>query len=95
MFLAVPSVVEELEGSPLGALRALTRKLAVLEEVASRTSSLLFAAVLLSLLLTGCRYQTYWYCWDNPNRGAPHHLGHRVAGDHYCSQAELRDAGLE
>lgn len=37
--------------------------------------------------------QTYWYCWDQGDP-SPHHLGHHVAGDHYCSSGELREAGF-
>lgn len=34
--------------------------------------------------------QTYWYCWDSGDP-KPHHLGHRVSGDHYCSDEELEN----
>lgn len=43
--------------------------------------------LILVLLLTACG-QRYWYCWD-VGSPSPHHLGHRVAGDHLCSNAEL------
>lgn len=32
--------------------------------------------------------QSYWYCWDS-GTPRPHHLGHHVAGDHLCTDAEL------
>ncbi len=32
--------------------------------------------------------QTYWYCW-NSGAPEPHHLGHHVSGDHYCTDHEL------
>ncbi|MFJ4517468.1 hypothetical protein [Streptomyces sp. NPDC088816] len=35
----------------------------------------------------------YWYCW-NTGALAPHHLGHRVSGDHLCTRGELRFAGV-
>jgi hypothetical protein len=38
--------------------------------------------------------QTYWYCWDD-GHGGPHHLGYRLAGDHLCSNGELRAAGFK
>jgi hypothetical protein len=38
--------------------------------------------------------QTYWYCWDQ-GTPAPHHLGYYVPDDHYCSDVELRDAGVK
>jgi hypothetical protein len=37
--------------------------------------------------------QSYWYCYDSGDP-APHHLGHYVSGDHYCTDQELRDAGM-
>lgn len=36
--------------------------------------------------------QSYWYCWDTGDP-SPHHLGHYVDNDHYCSVGELRAAG--
>lgn len=51
----------------------------------------------LLLALTGCSSepdQTYWYCWDS-GAPKPHHLGHKVEGDHFCSADELIDAGFE
>lgn len=36
--------------------------------------------------------QYYWFCWDTGNP-SPHHLGHHVYGDHYCTNQELHDAG--
>ncbi len=38
-------------------------------------------------------YNSYWYCWDNPAEGGPHHLGHPVSGDHICSDEELKNQG--
>jgi hypothetical protein len=35
----------------------------------------------------------YWYCWDSGSP-EPHHLGHASTGDHACTDAELRAAGL-
>lgn len=35
----------------------------------------------------------YWYCWDTGDPD-PHHEGHPVEGDHLCSKAELREAGM-
>jgi hypothetical protein len=50
--------------------------------------------IVVATLIGGCRGgQTYWYCWDAGNPD-PHHLGHPVSGDHYCSEQELRDAGM-
>lgn len=37
--------------------------------------------------------QTYWYCWDT-GESNPHHIGHPVSGDHYCTNQELNDAGF-
>jgi hypothetical protein len=49
----------------------------------------LLTVVLLALTLAACHGgQTYWYCWDS-GAPAPHHLGHPVAGDHYCTAEEL------
>jgi hypothetical protein len=36
---------------------------------------------------------TYWYCWDQGAK-KPHHLGHPVAGDHVCSDDELKGTGV-
>src|SRR5579859_1559564 len=33
--------------------------------------------------------QSYLYCWDTGDP-RPHHFGHRVAGDHLCSDEELK-----
>lgn len=35
----------------------------------------------------------YWYCWD-AGPALPHQLGHPVAGDHFCTFAELRASGF-
>jgi hypothetical protein len=45
--------------------------------------------------VTGCSYSenSYWYCWDQGDK-APHHLGHYVAGDHVCEDAELKGTGF-
>jgi hypothetical protein len=66
------------------------------------------AAVLLFAVVTACGggqashpnnnggdtvTQTYWYCWDT-GPPEPHHLGHYVSGDHYCTDRELRDSGM-
>ena len=62
--------------------------------LARRLAAILVAlAVMVSF--SGCRSysQTYWYCWDS-GTPQPHHLGHPVSGDHYCTDAELEDAGL-
>jgi hypothetical protein len=32
--------------------------------------------------------QSYLYCWDTGDP-SPHHLGHHVSGDHYCTDKEL------
>ncbi|MFF1763183.1 hypothetical protein [Streptomyces sp. NPDC058249] len=37
--------------------------------------------------------QSYWYCWDSGPKD-PHHIGHRVSGDHLCTRGELRQAGM-
>ncbi|MER6680714.1 hypothetical protein [Streptomyces olivaceoviridis] len=37
--------------------------------------------------------QKYWYCWDAGLKN-PHHLGHRVTGDHLCTWGELQQAGM-
>lgn len=34
-----------------------------------------------------------WYCW-NTGLLAPHHIGHRVLGDHLCTWGELRADGF-
>lgn len=54
----------------------------------------------LALVASGCdtpsdstSFNTYWYCWDNPAEGGPHHLGHPVLGDHICSDEELKSQG--
>lgn len=38
-------------------------------------------------------HQSYWYCWDT-GAPRPHHLGHHVNGDHYCTDNELHSAGM-
>jgi hypothetical protein len=65
-----------------------------------RSLALVFALGSLALAASGCfassnstSYNSYWYCWDNPAKGGPHHLGHPVSGDHVCSDAELRSQG--
>jgi hypothetical protein len=54
----------------------------------------------LALAASGCftssnstSFNSYWYCWDNPAEGGPHHLGHPVSGDHICSDEELKNQG--
>jgi hypothetical protein len=49
----------------------------------------------LALGASGCFTSTnsYWYCWDNPAAGGPHHLGYPVSGDHICSDEELKNQG--
>ena len=37
--------------------------------------------------------QFYWYCWNDGHAG-PHHLGHRVIGDHLCTVGELKRYGM-
>lgn len=37
--------------------------------------------------------QSYYYCWDT-GAPAPHHLGYRASGDHYCTNGELHDSGV-
>lgn len=37
--------------------------------------------------------QSYWYCWDS-GAASPHHLGHHVSGDHFCTNGELHSAGI-
>jgi hypothetical protein len=37
--------------------------------------------------------QSYWYCWDT-GPPAPHHLGHPVNGDHFCTSGELSATGF-
>lgn len=49
----------------------------------------LVLSLIAALLVGGCHSQTYWYCW-NTGSPQPHHLGHPVSGDHYCSDEELR-----
>jgi hypothetical protein len=48
----------------------------------------LAALVVAAAIVGSCGGQSYWYCWDTGDP-QPHHLGHHVSGDHYCSQAEL------
>ena len=54
---------------------------------------------LLALVVSGCYESSgsygssYWFCWDNPAEGGPHHLGHPVSGDHPCSEEELKNQG--
>jgi hypothetical protein len=57
-----------------------------------RLLALVLAVV--GLAAAGCSTSNYnyWYCWDNPSDGGPHHLGHPVAGDHICSDDELHKA---
>lgn len=57
--------------------------------------ALVFVLSCLALGASGCftSSNSYWYCWDNPAAGGPHHLGHRVPGDHICSDDELKDQG--
>jgi hypothetical protein len=53
----------------------------------------------LALVASGCYESSgsygssYWFCWDNPAEGGPHHLGHPVSGDHPCSDEELKNQG--
>jgi hypothetical protein len=49
----------------------------------------------LALGATGCftSSNSYWFCWNNPAQGGPHHLGYRVSGDHICSDDELKNEG--
>jgi len=37
--------------------------------------------------------QEFWYCWDEGD-SRPHRIGRHVAGDHKCTWAELREAGV-
>jgi hypothetical protein len=37
--------------------------------------------------------QSYWYCWDS-GKPRPHHLGHWVSNDHFCSDEELVRSGM-
>lgn len=57
--------------------------------------ALVCALVSVVLGASGCvtSSNSYWYCWDNPAEGGPHHLGHRVSGDHICSGEELKNEG--
>jgi hypothetical protein len=57
--------------------------------------SLTLVCICLALGASGCfaSSNSYWYCWDNPAEGGPHHLGHPVSGDHICSDEELKNEG--
>jgi hypothetical protein len=57
--------------------------------------ALLCALGCLALGASGCftSSNSYWYCWNNPAGGGPHHLGHPVSGDHICSDEELKNEG--
>ena len=59
------------------------------------TLALVFALGGVALGTSGCftSSNSYWYCWDNPADGGPHHLGHPVYGDHICSDEELKNEG--
>lgn len=43
---------------------------------------------------TSSSSNAYWYCWNSGSTN-PHHAGRPVAGDHLCSQEELRAAGKQ
>jgi hypothetical protein len=57
--------------------------------------SLALVCACLALGASGCSTSSnsYWYCWDSPADGDPHHLGHPVSGDHICSDEELKNEG--
>jgi hypothetical protein len=57
---------------------------------------LALALAVVGLAAAGCSTSsnTYYYCWDDPSQGGPHHLGHPVSGDHLCSDDELHKAGI-
>jgi hypothetical protein len=52
------------------------------------TGLMLITGLIVLLSTAHALAQTYWYCWDTGDP-SPHHLGYPVAGDHYCSNAEL------
>jgi hypothetical protein len=63
-----------------------------------RSLALVCALGSLALGASGCftssnSYNSYWYCWDDPAAGGPHHLGQPVSGDHICSDEELKNQG--
>ena len=59
-----------------------------------RLTLVLLASCTVALMAAGCGNEnSYWYCWDQGGR-PPHHLGHYVAGDHVCKDAELKGTGF-